>query len=380
MHSATSLNVDRERLVRREYRTLLDQASSSQVHLSAHGDILNKPKQLASTPNVIDWHPGDKKTDEKHAEAHSEDDKVHQSASSTHSKDKVSEDDSAGSKVNMSFQTVAPSSGEDKGEKDGGKAAQNLLGHMDSSRQIPSQLVRAKHGRTRTETEEKLCGKHGCHDFCAEDFPLGVADSNACTNEAMHTLILERAMCEEAAMKAGAHEGMLGTGGGMPFEIPANKGDFYPRGCFKMHGQGAYFYNEKGAFPKWPMGIPVCQRFKFANGTADTNVCPDTDFQKIMDEDTCRGAALCQGYCVNDADFQFGVNATQPATDTRMPDAWDYDSKPAGCFIHPIDNCVYFNVPRDAPPAGPIQHSAGPIIPLCNVSNVTYMDAATIQL
>mmetsp|Transcript_99996 Transcript_99996/g.173506 ORF Transcript_99996/g.173506 Transcript_99996/m.173506 type:complete len:436 (-) Transcript_99996:55-1362(-) len=411
MHSATSLTNDRARLVRSEYRTPVDLASSSQVLLSAHGDMVGMPNQVPQEPIVVpvanadDWSPGDKHTKQKNGVSHSEDSKMHETASSVQSNSEAHQDNSAESKVDMGFQTVPPSIADSKDEKDASaknktrardkgekeakdkakKAegrgtenllaenlnAENLLSNMEPHiiAQIQSQLVAAKHARV------DECGEEGCHDYCLEDFPLGIPDTNACVSAMYHTLILDRSMCEEAARQANATEGIPGHIPDSPFVINNDYADYYPQGCFKIHGSGAYFYNPAGTFPKWPMGIPVCYRIKFANGTADTDGgCPG-GFQRIMDEDACRSAAKCQGFCINDDDFQFGVNVTEPATDTRMPDAWRYDWRPAGCFIHPTDNCTYFNVPRNESPAGPISG-----IPMCNTSEHVIMDALTSPL
>lgn len=370
--------------MRSESRTYVDQASSSQVEIQRH---------LADLPPQYDpdeWTPGDKSVSKKDNVAHSEASSVHQSSSTAQTDGESHQDDSAYSKVDMGFKTIAttyPPSDKDKknaktAEKTEGTKTENvekedsqeekLLSKMDSKKvaQIQAQMVAA------VRAKEEQSAEAGCRDFCLEAFPLGVPDSNRCVDYGVHTPILDRSMCEEAARQANATEGLPNANPPAPFVVRTDYADYYPAGCFKLHGHGAYFYNEAGNYPKWPMGIPVCQRQKFANGTTGTNAGCPTGFARIMNEDACERAAGCQGFCINEADFQFGVNASVPSTDTRMPDASFYNLKPSGCFIHPIDNCSYFNVPQAAEPTGPLTG-----IPMCEwVEHVSMDDPATSPL
>lgn len=231
------------------------------------------------------------------------------------------------------------------------------------------QLMAAK-----ADASEKICGTQGegCNDLCKIDYPLGVPDTNDCVDINNHTVVLDEAMCREAARLSNAS---AGGGETSPFLVAEEYSDYFPFGCFKIHGKPEYYFNPAGGYPKWPMGIPICYKDKFKNGTTGANDGCPRGFQKILDDLTCRETALCLGLCINEDNYEYGVNVSAPAEDTRQADAWKYDNFPRGCFIKPDDGCVYYNVPRDYTPAGPISGT-----PLCNVTTVVAMDAATSPL
>lgn len=298
VHAAGGLVSDRTRLVRSEYRTFDNQDSSLQVHLT-----------VAGAGEIVTGHPTE----------------AGDSRALTHD-----------------HTSTNPKKGFKKGKA---KAKELPLGRLlhDKIQKVEAQLVRSKRAMAQSHTRECAKSETGCNDFCLDDYPLGVPDTNRCIDSDYHSAVLDSAMCEEAARQANASKGW---GPSAPFMLTSEYFDFYPQGCFKLHGHGAYFFNPVGTYPRWPMGIPICYRVKYANGTTDANDGCPSGFQKIETEERCLEAAYCQGFCTQKDDFQRGTSVSS-GPDTRPADASNYDIRPRGCFIHPEDECVYFNVPRD---------------------------------
>lgn len=166
--------------------------------------------------------------------------------------------------------------------------------------------------------------------MCNWAYIEGTASSDDCATG--HNHILESEMCIEAARKMkmptlGEFEGYF-----------TDRLDFYkhPRGCYKgpcsKAGGECYFFNAVPLFPKKPIvGTPVCRKKLLVNGTVNTNgECPST-YKMISDEKFCSEAADCLGLCAG-AEFRIGEkNRTL------------HDFSPKGCFIHPLEGCVYIN-------------------------------------
>lgn len=186
---------------------------------------------------------------------------------------------------------------------------------------------------------------------CDDTFELGSENSDNCGTN--HTMIEDDGKCREAAETN-------------HYVMPSNgviSGDFWektrPKGCFKFPCSESatgecYFYNEReDPVPaRQIVGTPVCLKPKYMNGTAVGNAtvtCP-AGYAMITDEETCRGAGICQGYCEG-SEFRASILAADAA-----------DLYPEGCFIHAKEGCVYFNPPKATPPT----HPSG--TPLCNTT------------
>lgn len=174
-------------------------------------------------------------------------------------------------------------------------------------------------------------------DICNDDFPLGLNNSNDCSNtDPRDRIILDSGMCMIAAAKANA---------GIErnfFVIPEDYADVHPMGCFSWHcghthgrtGTGyseCYFYNPTGSTPVDPKGHPVCFRPEYLNGTKNSNGGCETDWENIMDEDHCRAAAACLNY---DDTGVFRIGTYN----------WSkHDEYPKGCFIRNDNGKMQFN-------------------------------------
>jgi hypothetical protein len=218
---------------------------------------------------------------------------------------------------------------------------------------------------------------------CWYSYILGEPDKNECKDKQLHELILNEEHCEFAALQAGACKGPCNSATGHDFNVGLDeKGDersnatgadgiyaSHPLGCFRSRANPNEFYfnPSTSAWPDRPDrggGTPVCQRRRFHNGTTNADGgCPGK-YEKVLDIDSCRTAADCQGYGAED-DFLVGVVTPQedPPPSDRRPD-WmqQYDGKPKGCYIRLEDGKVYYNRPRDTMP------DAISGIPVCNIT------------
>lgn len=200
--------------------------------------------------------------------------------------------------------------------------------------------------------------------FCNDDFPLGVNNSNTCTNSTHHRLIFDEGMCFRAAGLAGAgveHE---------LFFITRDWQDVHPKGCFAWpcgtthnrtggEGEGAmcYYFNGNGNFPNHPRGEPVCFRADYLNGTTDTNGGCDEGYEVIMDRNSCEIAAECLGFD-KEPEFLIGMyNFTK------------HNEYPKGCFIRKDTGAFQFNNISSLLGADPKNPQIGGGIPVCNVSS-----------
>lgn len=228
-------------------------------------------------------------------------------------------------------------------------------------------LERSEQQRSRGAPQEFFASKQKSteSDFCSEAYVLGNVDTNNCSDPSLHSLILRQMLCEEAAAEAA---GQTGTADAR-FQLDYEHIDKYPIGCFKKADSNVFFFNPNG---DWPLhqasggGVPVCSRRRFENGTTDQdNGCP-ANYAKILDIDTCRAAAECEGYCTHSSLFHVGIRGPtddpQIATDPRPSWVSRYDLRPSGCFINHEDGCVYFNEPQATAPSAPVG------IPMCNIS------------
>jgi len=81
---------------------------------------------------------------------------------------------------------------------------------------------------------------------------------------------------------------------------------------------------------------------------AKTNQC---NFVRANSEPSCMAMTPTGGKHYKRFCYCSFANDARPA-DTG-PDF--YDKRPQGCFIHPTDKCVYYNVPRNTTPSGTIE-------------------------
>lgn len=189
-------------------------------------------------------------------------------------------------------------------------------------------------------------------DYCDEDYILGTRGTDDCPQSRP---VERETMCVDAAIRMGVSRGNEPR---YPFEVGRPYFEVYPRGCFKKNGDTPLWYNPFGALSNNTLeGTPVCHRPKYKLGSNDTNDGGCTgNYTKVLNETACRTFAECKGHC-SPYEFRVGIAATVPGTDERPADsgAEFYDKRPKGCFRHHGDGCIYFNVPRDAEPAGTIQ-------------------------
>lgn len=183
---------------------------------------------------------------------------------------------------------------------------------------------------------------------CDDVFELGLENSDDCGRN--RSIIEDDGKCREAADVN--HYVMPGGSGVLK---GAKWENTRPKGCFKFSCAESstgecYFYNEReDPVPAAEItGTPVCLKPKYANGTAAGNAtvtCP-MGYSMITDEEKCRGAGICQGYC--------------EGSEFRASIAGNADHYPAGCFIHEVEGCVYFNPPKATSPTHPVG------TPVCN--------------
>lgn len=198
------------------------------------------------------------------------------------------------------------------------------------------------------------------HDYCRDDFPLGIDMTNNCTSE--HDVRMDQADCEEAATQAGAsinsHE-----------DLTFDSFSSHPEGCFKWtcplsdNGNGiCYFYNPDPLVPaNITQGQPVCKRKKILPGTVDNStkasVCRE-GYAPVKGETFCYEFAGCMDP-VTSAGTQFRID---------ILDASLYNKYPKYCFIDAVDGKVYFN----KPPSDTVPDPTDPVgTPVCNVTTVT---------
>merc|ERR1719253_58422 len=236
----------------------------------------------------------------------------------------------------------------------------------------------------------------GPADTCNDNYMAGAVGTPDCSTnitdstDAIHTSdrpamlykIQDPDMCQEAAKEdckaknatcvsdPTKPNGCEEDGAASPFEIDSCYYNNFPIGCF-MRSNGKWGYNGAGNMPTklgerpkradgsdYPNGAcplaaamaasPVCQRIEYINGTLDAGEgkCGSEDFAVIMNEDHCRTAATCLGYCSED---QFRVIAVN-------------NSFPLGCFINPVSGCARFNSIPAQDPATVVG------MPLCNLT------------
>lgn len=208
-------------------------------------------------------------------------------------------------------------------------------------------------------------------DYCNYDFPLGKELTNDCASP-HHARIYDMEDCKQAAVQANA-------GINSDFELTSEWFNLHPEGCFQEecgafqdgkragpNGHGiCYFFNRAEITPSAIFkGTPICKRPKLLNGTVNTNgdcsAAGDGGYQEITDEDACREFGTCLGRCIGDGSlYQFRININNASL---------YNDFPKYCFVHPTDQCVYFNEPREG--FTDPTHPRG--MPLCNVSKVTH--------
>jgi len=203
-----------------------------------------------------------------------------------------------------------------------------------------------------TSWEDRAVGSSD--QFCDFDFPLGADGTNNCTDTSLHNLIIEEALCMEAAEQAGENVTAKAN-----FKIGIHWEKEHPVGCFKNNG---YWFNANGNWPPLPVtGSPVCSRPKHMNGTKDGNGgCPD-GYEVIMDETTCRQSATCLGY-PKATQFRTGEHNSSRKLD-----------HPKGCWVDENDRqgTAYFN---EASAMGVGTHVEG--TPICIVTVSTSAAAA----
>lgn len=229
---------------------------------------------------------------------------------------------------------------------------------------ITEQLEHAADEMDKIVNEERLATM-----YCDYDFPLGAEGDRDCSGEHVQgghvSAILQRTMCQEAAIQSGANHTHAG------FDVPLQTNDRWeykhPKGCFKdscgnfSSDPVCYFFNGGGNEPDATVtGQIVCSRPKHDLGTENqTDTCPD-GYQVIDDESTCEEAAVCMGFTPGQQ-FIIGEN-------THAFNSSDYMR---GCMFIEVENVreVYYN-PASASNSG----SKG--TNLCNVTSQTHWGAA----
>jgi len=190
---------------------------------------------------------------------------------------------------------------------------------------------------------EALIGKEDPYEFCNDDFPWGIANSNICDSRSItHMSDLDQDQCIFAAEKAGAQTHAS------DFDVDQTWQNVRPIGCFMFPcgSNTCYYHNEDGDTPHGNLtGVPVCRRRMYKEGTAfagafsnDDRICGDSDYSAaIITEAKCRKVASCLGH-TQGADFTIGSHTKS-----------DELLYPQGCFIHAAERTaegkevVYFN-------------------------------------
>jgi len=190
----------------------------------------------------------------------------------------------------------------------------------------PSKLMRRQ--EIRIDGSAKLTKVHSQRakdfDMCNLDYIYGVEHTGECTG-AGHDIILQQAMCKEAAA-----EHKITVPSERTFALESDWFHMHPKGCFKgscsESPEGVcYFFNGVEPDPDCKakstcQGTPVCSRPRFLWGTDDTNgVCP-TGYKVLKDEEECSAAADCLDSCAG-GEFVIGVQ--------NMSKIVEY---PEGCF------------------------------------------------
>lgn len=175
-------------------------------------------------------------------------------------------------------------------------------------------------------------------DFCNDDFPVGIENTNNCSDPAEHSIITQENMCIEAARVTDV------ITPSNVFVLASEWTTQYPKGCFKYSCDQAnpdefgnttcYFYNPIAIIPSGSIkGSPVCVRPKHLMGTQNTQGGCPTGYQKIMDETICSATAGCLSLG-GGADFRIGEH--NASRHLLFPD---------GCFVNNENGKVYFNPP-----------------------------------
>jgi len=212
------------------------------------------------------------------------------------------------------------------------------------------ELAAASKAQAQSATQEHLCNKN---------YIPGTLGAKECPSD-LH-IVDTQTMCTDAATAMGLARG--GVAPALPFKIPDDQFNAFPKGCFKKNNDSTALWFNSGDNPADPSaGTAVCQRPKYKVSTG-ADCTAETGYESILDEDKCRSFALCTDkFCTSSREFfQVGVPAVSPADDHRPADQTGdfFDKRPEGCFIHPTTGCVHFNVPRaDTKPSGAIAGTA----------------------
>lgn len=227
-----------------------------------------------------------------------------------------------------------------------------------------------RQGSGRSDAEASLADRQR-HDnpslaICDDDWVLGKINSSDCPHGSIRTINgnpvpdshdqreIDMRLCEEAARQFNATV-KWSAEREADLEIPDEWMEVRPEGCFyfpcKEDPNGnCLWYNSIADSPECPMGIPVCQRPKYLEGTA-AGECPQ-GYEVIMDETGCRQAGRCEGFTLSNL-FVKGV--PQPGSDGYHEETDDFNDFPEGCFVHGDSKDVHFNKPRnETDPESPV--------------------------
>jgi hypothetical protein len=215
--------------------------------------------------------------------------------------------------------------------------------------------------------------------MCDIDFPLGIENGCSCqsagADEPHHTIILQKALCIEAASRHGMDTRE-------PFAIEDAWFDYHPKGCFKdvcRHDstKDCYFFNGVEPVPrKCPgtnstgfvdlhptvaLGTPVCQRARYINGTTHTAThshggCP-TGYGVIFHELKCTEAGTCLG---DSLAKDFRITAHNES---------EHNVYPNGCFFSEKLDLIEYNNPEANGGAEPTEPGRNGGTQICQVSS-----------